>query len=66
MRKFPAFLWLLLLVAPAISSGQTESAASEEDPFFETVDVNVVNVEVVGVGVGHGGGSAAGWCRFSG
>ena len=41
-----AFLWLLLFVAPAISSGQTESATSEKDPFFETVDVNVVNVEV--------------------
>ena len=48
MRKYLVFLWLVAGLVP-IAWAQEETSAKSEgagDPFFETVDVNVVNVEV--------------------
>ena len=44
LRPFPG-LCLLLLIAPFLGAQETAEPSSEE-PFFETVNVNLVNVEV--------------------
>ena len=47
MRKSVVFLWALVFLAPVLLFAQDEPVEEQGDePFFESVDVNVVNVEV--------------------
>ena len=46
MRRFLVILCLVGMAVVGLARAQDESLPHDEDSFFETVDVNVVNVEV--------------------